>query len=263
MHNLRKYGEAPYSIAVIHGGPGGPGQTAPVARELSKKQGVLEPIQTEKSVEGQIKELHCILNEYSTLPVTLVGHSWGAMLSILFTARYPRMVKKLVLISSGLLEEKYAYQIRENRIRSMSIKQIEELEAAINKLDDPKFLNKNSVFMTVASTALKVDSFDPDISKNEIIEAEYDTYDKVWKEGQMLRRENAFIESAKKITCPVICIHGDSDPHPAETVKGTLSRNVWNLKFILLEKCGHYPWIERKAKRKFYSYLKKEVKSVF
>lgn len=33
MKNLRKYGNAPFNIAVIHGGPGVPGEVAPVARE--------------------------------------------------------------------------------------------------------------------------------------------------------------------------------------------------------------------------------------
>jgi hypothetical protein len=33
MKNLRTYGKAPFSVAVIHGGPGGGGEAAPVARD--------------------------------------------------------------------------------------------------------------------------------------------------------------------------------------------------------------------------------------
>ena len=50
----RKYGTSPYQVAVIHGGPGAPGYMAPVARELSNKLGVLEPIQTCDTIQGQI-----------------------------------------------------------------------------------------------------------------------------------------------------------------------------------------------------------------
>ena len=46
MKNPRLYGSAPFNIAVIHGGPGAPGEMAPVARELSSLRGVLEPLQT-------------------------------------------------------------------------------------------------------------------------------------------------------------------------------------------------------------------------
>ena len=46
MRNFRLYGNKPYKIAVIHGGPGAPGEMAPVARELSSDYGVIEPLQT-------------------------------------------------------------------------------------------------------------------------------------------------------------------------------------------------------------------------
>ncbi len=36
MKNLRTYGAAPFGIAVVHGGPGAPGQMAPVARERAR-----------------------------------------------------------------------------------------------------------------------------------------------------------------------------------------------------------------------------------
>ncbi len=57
MKNLRIYGKAPYNVAVIHGGPGAPGEMAPVSRELASGWGVLEPLQTAESLEGQIEEL--------------------------------------------------------------------------------------------------------------------------------------------------------------------------------------------------------------
>jgi len=48
--NPRVYGNKPYHVAVIHGGPGAPGEMAPVARELSLSTGVLEPLQTTETV---------------------------------------------------------------------------------------------------------------------------------------------------------------------------------------------------------------------
>jgi hypothetical protein len=57
VNNLRKYGRRPFSIVVIHGGPGAPGEMAPVARELLKVAGILEPLQTADSVEGQVAKI--------------------------------------------------------------------------------------------------------------------------------------------------------------------------------------------------------------
>ena len=105
MINLRKYGESPFTIAVIHGGPGAPGEMKPIAEELSKTYGVLEPLQTKDSLDGQLEELKSVLMENASIPITLIGHSWGAMLGFIFTAKNPALVKKLALLSSGIFEK--------------------------------------------------------------------------------------------------------------------------------------------------------------
>jgi len=77
MQNLRLYGDQPFRVAVVHGGPGAAGEMVPVARELARARGVLEPLQTKASVAGQIEELRTVLEASADLPTTLIGHSWG------------------------------------------------------------------------------------------------------------------------------------------------------------------------------------------
>jgi len=91
LRPVRKWGPGPYPVAVIHGGPGAPSEVAPVARELSAVCGVLEPFQTERTLDGQVQELHADLQEHSRAPVILVGFSYGALLSWIVAARYPRL----------------------------------------------------------------------------------------------------------------------------------------------------------------------------
>jgi pimeloyl-ACP methyl ester carboxylesterase len=88
-----------------------------------------------------------------------------------------------------------------------------------------------------------------------------DIYKSVWKEASHLRQTGELLKLGKKILCPVVAIHGDWDPHPArgvsEPLQATLKRFQFN--FIILEDCGHKPWIERRAKDKFYSILKEVI----
>ena len=116
MNNLRAYGIAPFSIALVHGGPGAPGEMAPVARELVSEMGVLEPLQTADSVDGQVEELKDVLQTQGNPPLLLVGFSWGAWLSFILAAQYPSLVKKLILVSSPPFIEKYVPQIMETRL---------------------------------------------------------------------------------------------------------------------------------------------------
>ena len=78
MKNLRKYGKAPFNIAVIHGGPGVPGEMAPVARQLSTNWGILEPLQTAISLEGQVQELKSVPEENGSLPITILWNSFSS-----------------------------------------------------------------------------------------------------------------------------------------------------------------------------------------
>jgi len=259
MKNIRKYGDAPFNIAVIHGGPGAPGEMAPVAKELSKSYGVLEPLQTKMSIEGQLQELEDTLVKYGNPPIILIGYSWGAMLGFIYTAQNPSLVKKLILISSGVFEDKYAADIMQTRLNRLTEKEQQEVNILSDKLDNPSLKGKSALFARLGEIISRVDSYDPLPSENEIIECQYHIYKKVWGEAKSLRKSGELVKLGKKIKSPVVAIHGDFDSHPIDGVKIPLSDVLKDFKFILLEKCGHHPWIERKAKDKFFNILKKEL----
>jgi pimeloyl-ACP methyl ester carboxylesterase len=80
----------------------------------------LEPLQTATSLEGQVEELRAVLEMNAVLPVALVGHSWGAMLSFIFSARHPDFVSKLILVGSAVYEERYAAGIEATRLSRLS-----------------------------------------------------------------------------------------------------------------------------------------------
>jgi len=259
MENLRKYGNPPFTVAVIHGGPGAPGEMASVARELYAIRGVLEPLQTKTTLESQVMELKAILEKHGTLPVTLIGFSWGAMLSFIFTARYPRFVKKLILIGSGPYEEKYAEKIIKTRISRLGEKDWENFLALNEALNDPSAKNRDKALCSFGKLMSKADAYDPIPYEEELLECSYDIFKGVWEEASELRIRGKLLQMGNKIKCPVVAIHGDYDPHPFEGVKEPLSRVLKDFRFILLEKCGHKPWVERQAKARFYDLLKDEI----
>jgi pimeloyl-ACP methyl ester carboxylesterase len=259
MENVRKYGEAPFTIAVIHGGPGAPGEMAPVARELSLFNGVLEILHTAQSINGQLKELQTVLENNGDLPVKLIGHSWGAHLSFIFTARHSSCVKKLILVGSPPFEEKYAASIMEDRLSRLNEENRLEVKTVIENLNESDAIDKNASFARLGKLLSLADSYDPLSNNNEIIEYQYNVYRHVWVEAEKLRRSGKVIESGKRIKCPVVAIHGDYDPHPYEGTYTPLSLILKDFRFILLENCGHYPWLERDAKDNFYRILLEEL----
>jgi len=262
MKNLRAYGKAPFTVAVIHGGPGAGGEMAPVARELASGRGILEPIQTATSLEGQIEELRTVLETYGDLPVTLIGFSWGAWLSFIVAARYPTIVRKLVLVGSGPFEEKYVARLQETRLSRLSEEERTEFESIIRALGDPATEDKNTLLARLGALASKTDAYDPitgEPDESYSVGSPGDIFQGVWEDAAELRRSGKLLELGERVRCPVVAIHGDYDPHPAAGVQSPLSAVLESFRFILLKNCGHKPWIERQARDEFYRILEKEL----
>jgi len=259
MRPVRKWGPGPYTVAVVHGGPGAPGEVAPVAREISTVTGVLEPFQTETTLEGQVQELRSELSEHGKVPITLVGFSWGAYLSLIVAARYPDLVGKLILVSSPPFEETYAAAITKTRLDRLSPAERTEAKALITRLEDPASGDKNQLLARLGLLLSHADAYDPAPVEDEMFHCQYDLFRSVWDEASALRKDRALLGMVRSVKCPVLAIHGDRDPHPAEGVMVPLSRECANFRFILLEKCGHRPWIERNAADAFFEALVKEL----
>ena len=259
INNLRIYGSPPFDVAVIHGGPGTAGGMAPLARELALRHGVLEPLQTATSIAGQVEELKELLEESADLPVTLVGHSWGAWLGYIFAARHPRLVKKIILVSSGGFEDKYAARTHETRLSRLREEERVEVMRLMQITRNRSTGNDNAEFARLGELFFMTDAYDPIPQEPPEIEVSLEIYKRVWGEATELRRSGKLLEMGREIASPVVAIHGDYDAHPAEGVEKPLSAVIGDFRFILLEKCGHKPWIERQARERFFAILEEEL----
>ena len=260
MKNLRTYGKPPFNIAVVHGGPGAPGQMAPVARELSRDFGVLEPLQTAATLDGQVEELRYTIEKQGSPPVVLIGSSWGAMLSYIFAARHPALVKKLIMVGSGLFDDRYAAGIQKTRLSRLDAEAKHEVYSLVKDLNDDVVSDKNKLLARLGELFTKADAYDPITLETEVLEVRFDIHDRVWGDAMKLRSSGEFLNMGKKIKCPVVAIHGDYDPHPAEGVRYPLSKVLKDFRFMLLPHCGHLPWIEREARGEFFKVVREQLR---
>lgn len=257
MKTIKKYGHQPYQIGLLHGGPGASGEMKHIAEELSHDFGILELLQTKKSINGQIEELHKQLTSCADLPAILIGYSWGAWLGFLFASRYPKLIKKLILVSSGAFESKYnkdLMKIRLERLEQYDREEALNLISLINSGNsDNDTLNRFGKLMSIA------DSYEYQPVDNDSVSIDMEIYQSIWPEAARLRDTNELINCSKTIECPVVAIHGDYDSHPIDGVEKPLSARLVDFKMIRLEKCGHSPWKERLAKDSFFKLLRKEL----
>jgi pimeloyl-ACP methyl ester carboxylesterase len=232
----------------------------PVAVELSKYLGIIEPFQTESSIEGQVDELRTLLQKCGAIPLTLIGHSWGAWLSCLFASRYPDLVQKLILISTPPFEEQYASCVTAARLNRVPIHEQKQLHRLIETIECSVGKERDNAFAILGSFMHRIDSFDPlPFEENNQLERQSHIFQSVLSEARELRKSGELLQIVSLIQCPVTAIHGDFDPHPAEGVEKPLTQLVKDFHFVLLRNCGHTHWRERQAKEEFYKVMKEQI----
>jgi pimeloyl-ACP methyl ester carboxylesterase len=262
MVTLRKYGNHPFRIALVHGGPGASGEMTPVARELAKTRGVLEPLQTASTIEGQVEELMQTISAEVAHQTILVGYSWGAWLSFMLAARHPSLVSKLIMVSSAPFTQDYALDTDRVRFERLSPVEREEIHTLKSELDNPDYRgDKNSLMARVGRLYSRVDSFDP-LPHDSEADCRWDIFSAVWPQAAALRQSGGLLSLGKDIKCPVLAIHGDYDPHPVEGIRVPMADVIKDFRLILLAKCGHVPWMEREAKNIFYEILEQETEQL-
>lgn len=201
-----------------------------------------------------------MLEHHADPPVTLIGFSWGAWLSFIVTARYPDLIKKLWLVGSAPFAERYVPELQAIRLSRLSEAERREWATIIQALAQPGSAGIDTLLARLGTLASKTDTYDP-IEADEIDRVGYQGYifQHVWNAAAELCRNGQLLALGRDIHCPVTAVHGDYDPHPAEGVQRPLSVVLKHFRFVLLERCGHTPWLERQARENFYRIIQEEL----
>ncbi len=262
---IRYHGSPPFTAAVLHGGPGAAGSALGLALLAAEICPVMEPMQTACSITGQVQELKEQILTAGCRKMILAGHSWGAMLAVLFAHSCPELVRKLILVGCPPLSAGYVPMIKERRNRNLAPDERRELERLTELLESGRAEEgeKDRLLKRLETLAEKGDGVDP-LEKTELerqcpVVLNGEQYASVWNEAARLRSEGRFLEMTASLSCPVTFIHGRQDPHPPEGLTEPLEGCGLNMQVYLLEACGHTPWQERGAREAFFSILKQEL----
>jgi pimeloyl-ACP methyl ester carboxylesterase len=252
----RAYGTTGPLVVVLHGGPGAPGYMAPVARGLADAFRVLEPFQRSSggarlTVDRHVRDLDELIVPLGTgARPALVGSSWGAMLALAYAAAHPTAAGPLVLVGCGtfdktartrmqeLLEERKDDPLR-RRLRRLpeEIPDPDQRLAAAGRLIQPLYTYEGM----------------PGDPGPEACDAAANL--ETWGDMLRLQAEGVYPAAFAAIKAPVLMLHGTFDPHPGPMIRAGLKPHLPQLEYRELERCGHFPWLERWAHEEFFAVL--------
>jgi pimeloyl-ACP methyl ester carboxylesterase len=260
---VREYGAGTSTVMTLHGGPGAAGDLAPLARELAKRWRVLEPFQRGSgagrlTVATHVQDLDEVIRARcgGQRPI-LVGHSWGAMLALAYAASHPGTASALVLIGCGTFTAAARAEFKARlhaRLTPADREELTRIEETIGD-EDQRYAARGRLMMRVYAC-------DVEDAPSEYEAVDALGHDETWTDMLRLQREGVYPAAFAAIRVPVLMIHGEVDPHPGTTIRDDLRTCIPHLEYVELAECGHSPWLERRARQRFYEVIDSWMRAV-
>ena len=157
------------------------------------------------TVEEVSEILHGFVLKMEIDKPILLGHSYGGRVAICYAAKYP--VEKLILVSSAGVKKRLKFSKR-------------------FKVKLYKILKKCHITLTMGSS-------------------DYQQADDVKKKMLVQAVNTDLQEQMKKITAPTLLLYGSEDRVTDLTIAQTIRKRIAHSTLIILEGCGHFPYLER------------------
>jgi len=193
--------------------------------------GLSSVLADEHSMDMMAEEVYNILEILGVRKILLVGHSMGGYVSCAFAAKYPELLKGLVLLHSQAADDSDEEKL--NRDRTIEI--VEKDKASfIAQFTPSLFAPANLEKFQKEVDALKAIALDT--PKEGILAA---------LRGMKSRRNH--VETIKELKIPVMVIAGDQDSRiPLEKIKGQFGSSP-HIRLEVIKGCGHMGFVEASA----------------
>ncbi len=228
---------------------------APVARGLASSCRVVEPFQRGSSderltVARHVADLHEVINFYAECrhPV-LLGASWGAMLALAYAATHPSSTGPLILVGCGTFDLAARAELQKNIAERMN----DEIRARLKCTDQ---LDQDERLKASAEAMMPIYSYDVRASPHEEDKVGARAHHETWDDMVRLQAEGIYPAAFATIKVPILMVHGTFDPHPGRLIFAGLRPYLPQLEYRELERCGHYPWLERAAAWAFFALVR-------
>lgn len=246
-------------VLVVHGGPGMdhtyllPGMESVAEhglrlilydqRALGRSTG--GPDSAYVSLDGFLRDLDAVRRDLGLGRATLLGHSWGGLLALLYAARYPEAVGALILLNPVEPGRRYQAQAAARLAARRTSRDSSTLDSLFRSPGfarlDPEAVNRIfriTLRSTFADTSrirdLRID-FGERTARNgarvaALIMGPLGAYD--------------FWEEAGGVQAPTLLIHGEADPIPLEMSR-ELAARIPHARLVVLRGAGHFPFVEQ------------------
>lgn len=196
------------------------------------------------TLETFVDDLEGIRKAFDLDKMNLLGHSWGGMLAMFYALEYPENLNSLMLISSGGARSDFWNDLYSNVERkrtpedSLALAEM-SVSADLNEMEAwgryMKVFFRSYFYDQRLGDQLNMKVSDTTLRNRRLLAST--------PLGQAVRDYN-IVDQLSKVRIPTLVLHGVSDVIPLEYAE-EIHENIEGSVFVVLEQCGHFPYIEK------------------
>lgn len=188
---------------------------------------------------------------------TVLGHSFGGILATYYAKSYPQNIDKIIFSSSGGVSMNFVNTIQ-NRIDSNLTKtERDSLSYYVTKIRNGDNSDKTRRLRAkYLSRAYVFDKTKASIIEERLLQANFTVNQIVFQELQS--KPFNCVNDFNNFKQPVLILQGQNDILHMNVAK-EINSTFPNSKLVVLEKCGHYGWLD--ASEKYFNSIQHFLKS--
>lgn len=244
-------------VVLCHGGPGIYDYLGPVAAMIDDLASVHRYDQRgcgrsehrcPYDVATFVADLDALRAHWGYDAWTVIGHSWGATLALLYAIQYPERIARLVYLSGTGIDPAWHREYRRNR------------EAKLPPVERERLIHLNRRRRTAKgaelariheerSTLLETTEYYEatrlgDIPRYDRFPINYSLNAALGKELKRMEETGKLPAQVSRIAVPTLVLDGEGDPRPG-WARAQIAQLIPGSHHVTIARAGHEPWVER------------------
>lgn len=192
-----------------------------------------------------LKDIEELRKHLNFEKISLMGNSFGGIITMSYAAKYPDRIKSFILAGSGGIDLEFSTYFRSNIQSRLSIKEVEEIQkwSALIKANE-RVREANYEMLKITVPAYFYDKKHSEKILSDINEESYNylVSDLLWMD--LITKSYDLKPKFKDFKPQVLIIIGRQDI-VGETTAYKTNKSIPNSQLMFIEECGHLPWIEQ------------------
>ncbi len=179
---------------------------------------------------------------------TVLGHSWGASLALLYAIQYPERTARLVYFSGTGIDpawhEEYHWN-REAKLLPSERKRFRLLSQRrlTAKGEELRQINEERSAMLETTELYDLTRLD-EVPRYDRFPINYSLNAALYAEANLMEEMGNLPSQISRITAPTLVLDGDGDPRP-RWARADIARLIPNSRHVTIPRAGHETWVEQ------------------